>query len=111
MFNYAVTVSRNNAMPEEVAESDYDIWRANAQSKGLVMTDWYYERDRKGRLHMHGIATHKRANMLRRSVQLHGYHQRIDILPTWLDLSHWNEYILKDQFQGYQFLDPDVNGG
>ena len=110
MFNFAITVKRNNARPEEVCESDYDVWVANAKEKGLLVTDLFYEHDSKGRLHMHAVGQHKDKYFLRRALCVHGYGQRIDFLPTWLDLSHWNDYILKDQFQGYQFLDPDVNG-
>jgi len=111
MFNFAVTVKKNNCKAEEATIGHYEEWIANAALKGFRVKDVVYERDPKGRLHMHGIGTHEKSNFLRRRLLLDGYHQRIDILPNWLDLSHWNEYMLKEQYQEYQFVDPDEYEG
>jgi len=91
---YAFTVKYTmlNKMP---MPSDYEAWMNNAEKKGFDIQCHYFELDKKGRLHIHGCAIADK-NFYKKSVLHAGYHQKIDAIPSFMDLQVWSDYISKD---------------
>lgn len=91
--NYAFTVKCNTKGYYPMV-SDYIDWIQNAQSKGCKIDVYYFEIDSKDRLHMHGVMRAKK-DLFKKSLVFKSFHQRIDEIPSFLDLQKWGDYISK----------------
>ncbi len=91
---YAVTVKLilKNRDP---TEESYLVWIDHAKSKGLELLTRRYERDSKGKLHLHALGI-GRSNIFKELMLLYGFHQRIDRLKCHADKVKWESYIDKD---------------
>lgn len=96
---YAFTVKCNSkfATKEELEE-----WIEHAESKGFRVQTYYFELDKKDRLHMHGVALAP-PNLYKKRLLYNNYHQRIDMIPSFLDLQKWVDYIEKDYINSYEY--------
>lgn len=90
---YAYTVKRNDV--DYPMPYDYEEWLQNASNHGFQDLTHYYEFDSKGKLHMHGIGSAP-VRFYKKKTLLKGYHQKIDILPTQMDMKRYADYIQKD---------------
>lgn len=100
--NYAFTV-KDNTKGKYPMVSDYEQWIQHARGRGFDIQTYFYELDKKDRLHVHGIAIADK-RFYKRSLMWKSMHQRIDELPTFLDLQNWSDYIEKDYINSMEYL-------
>lgn len=90
---YAFTVKYNCGKPEDVIENDYDRWIHHAyQKKSCCLDKLTYERDKLGRLHLHGIIVFPSVTFFRKKLMLHGYHVYFEEIWNYVG---WEEYLSK----------------
>lgn len=99
--NYAFTV-KCNTHGHYPTMADYKEWILHAQSKGVDVEAYYYEIDSKDRLHIHGVFSGPK-NLYKRGLLFKSFHQRIDEIPSFLDLQHWADYITKDYVNDFEY--------
>lgn len=97
-FNCPVDFFGEGRPPTEI---DYLEWLHNAQMKGFNTLKYCYEFDSRGHMHIHGIATWKKAG-LKRLLMFRDFHQKVDALKTPTDIVQWMIYIHKD------YISPDI---
>lgn len=90
--NYGFTFKKNLGKAEFIDESDYEPILRNLNRVGKVV-DVIYEKDKKGRLHIHGIVTFTRSPLFRMLCPKY-YHSYFEEL---YDQAGWNRYMMKDQ--------------
>lgn len=83
--------------------ADYHDWLRNAESKGCKINCHYFEIDSKDRLHMHGVLEASK-NLFKKSLVFKSFHQRLDEIPSFLDLKKWSDYIQKEYVNEDEYM-------
>lgn len=95
MKNYYSFTVKDNSKNHYPMPCEYNEWIDNAYQKGFDVQCYFYELDSRGRLHMHGCAIAK-PNFYKKSLLYKGFHQKIDVIPSFIDLARWSDYIQKE---------------
>lgn len=98
---YGFTVKRNDVKYPQ--EEDYEDWIANANSKGFNVLCHYFELDSKRKLHVHGVALAPK-NFYKQNLLFKKMHQRIDEIPSFIDLQRYTDYIQKEFVNTDEYL-------
>jgi len=89
---YAFTVKCNS---RHALEKDFHDWMENAMKWAFDIQCYYFELDSKDKLHIHGVAIADNG-FYKKKLMYNNFHQRIDELPSFLDLERWCKYIQED---------------
>lgn len=96
---YGFTYKYNMKGAELVTEEDYQTILNRLNSKGTVI-DVQYEKDKKGRLHIHGVVEFKKSTPLFKSMCPFGFHSHFEEI---YDIGGWQKYMYKDTFRNKIF--------
>lgn len=90
---YAVTLKINNVPIKELTHENYRNVLCQWMDQGIEFLDYAYERDEKGRLHLHGTVTIP-PKLYRKSLKQVGLHYMIVEVS---DIAGWYNYVHKSE--------------
>lgn len=105
VWEYAITVKWNRKRVP--VSQHFEEWITFARQREFCVNEFWYEYDKAGRLHMHGIAK-AQPNYFKKRLDKAGYHRHITRICGKKDRDDWLRYCKKDQPQHRAEMERDA---
>lgn len=90
--SYCFTYKKNHGKPEDILMTDYSEVLSHLNEKGKLVA-YEFEKDKNGRLHVHGIVEFERTPQFKKMVP-HGFHSHFEVM---YNEEGWKKYMKKNQ--------------